>query len=128
MLLRLILIRKNNMINKNIIVFSISIIIVLFLVGCNNIDKKELYIKSDKVYTGKELNPISKEYVIKILKAEYGDNISITTDDIKSIQDEYVVEVYVELKDNEVTEEHIHKQSLGEYRINMYTGEIIRSK
>ena len=116
------------MINKNIIVFSISIIIVLFLVGCNNIDKKELYIKSDKVYTGKELNPISKEYVIKILKAEYGDNISITTDDIKSIQDEYVVEVYVELKDNEVTEEHIHKQSLGEYRINMYTGEIIRSK
>ncbi len=128
MLLRLILIRKNKMINKNIIVLSISIIIVLFFVGCNNINKKESDIKYDKVYTDKKLNPISKEYVIKILKAEYGDNISITTEDIKSIEDEYVVEVYVELKDNEVTEEHIHKQSLGEHRINMYTGEIIQSK
>ena len=34
--------------------------------GCNNINKKESDIEYDKVYTDKKLNPISKEYVIKI--------------------------------------------------------------
>ena len=116
------------MTKKSLIIASISIIISLFFVGCNNNDKKELDIKSEKVYTDKELNPISKEHVIKILKSEYGDNIDMNIEDIKSIQHEYIVEVYVELKDNEGTEEHTHKQSLGEHRINMYTGEIIQSK
>lgn len=93
----------------------------LFFVGCSN--NKVLDIESDK-----ELNPIPKEYLIKILKAEYGENISLNIEDIKSIEDEYVVEVYLLLKDNEGTEEHIHKQSIGEHRINMYTGDIIQSK
>ena len=60
------------------------------------------------------------------VKLEHFEIINI--EDIKSIEGEYVVEVYLLLKDNEGTEEHIHKQSIGEHRINMYTGEIIQSK
>lgn len=119
---------------KNIIIASILLIIIL-VVGCDNKDKNNVNTKSEKVYTHKDLNPISKESVINILRAEYGDNIEITVEDITSIDDEYVVEVYVELSDDEESEElhselgnHTHRESLGEHRINMYTGEISQSK
>lgn len=113
------------MINKNILILLMSLIMTLVLLGCNN---DELDIKVDSAYTDKVLNPISKEHVIKILESEYGDNISVSTEDIKTIKDEYIVEVYVLLEDSEGTEKHIHKQSLGKHRINMYTGEIIENK
>ncbi|MGL5312382.1 MAG: hypothetical protein ACRC92_03940 [Peptostreptococcaceae bacterium] len=119
---------------KNIAI--IFILIIALFIGINISNKNEKYDsknenESKKEYTHKDLNPISRESVINILKAEYGESVSVTVGEIKSVGDEYVVEVYIDLKDSEEIEEehsalgeHTHRESLGEHRINMYTGEI----
>lgn len=118
--------------SKKSITIAWILLIIILVIGCENKDKNEVNTKPEKVYTHKDLNPISKESVISILKAEYGESIATTVEDITSIGDEYVVEVYLELKDDEESEElhselgeHTHRESLGEHRINMYTGEIL---
>ena len=122
---------------KNIAIILILIIALFIGINIGNKNKSENLKdqnESKKEYTHKDLNPISKENVINILKAEYGDSISTTVEEIKITGDEYVVEVYVELKDSEENEEshselgeHTHRESLGEHRINMYTGEILEN-
>lgn len=113
--------------NKKIIGISLlSIIIFLFITGCNKDKINDT--TSSNIIDNKAINPISKSTVINILKAEYGDNILIKNEDIKLIGDLYFVDVYVEIEDsedNESHETHIHRQSLGTQKIDKYTGEII---
>lgn len=107
---------------KNIIIILIIILIVGMILALNS--KKNETIKYDnKNYTGK-VNPISKEYAIKILQAEYGNLITISEKDIKKIGQEYVVDVLLK-EESEANHQHEESMSLGIHKINIYTGELI---
>ena len=112
--------------NKRIITVSLLFIIIFsFVVGCNKISKDNT--ESLNSINRDDINPISKDTAINILKAEYGDNIIIEDKDIKLIGDLYFIDVYVEVKEeNDGSDEtHTHKQSLGTQKIDKYTGELI---
>lgn len=112
--------------NKKIIGISILyIIIISFIVGCDKTQVND--ITNSNTIDKKDINPISKSTVIKVLKAEYGDNISVKDEDIRLIGDLYFVDVYVEEEhiDYESNETHKHRQSLGTQKIDKYTGEFI---
>lgn len=112
--------------NKKIIVVSLLLITVFsFTVGCSK--KSEINTENLNTIDKSDINPISKETAINILKAEYGDNIIIEDKDIKLIGDLYFIDVYVEVEEenDESHETHIHKQSLGTQKIDKYTGELI---
>ena len=109
-------------------IIALILLVPILVIGCNNEDDKT---KSEKLYTEKDIKPISKESVINILKAEYGDMVMTTVDEIELSGDYYLVEVYVNLEDSEEDKElhkelgeHTHRESLGNRKINMYTGEI----
>lgn len=78
----------------------------------------------------KDIEPISKENAIKVLKATYGDIVCNTEDELKQVGDEYVVEVKVCIEDEESNEDqnHDHEQSIGTHKIDIYTGEIKDTK
>ena len=103
--------------NKKIIGISLFILIITSSIfGCSKFQE-------DK----DSINPISKDTAINILKAEYGDNILVEDKDIKLIGDLYFIDVYVEVVDSDdgSHETHTHRQSLGNIKIDKYTGEII---
>lgn len=113
---------------KKIIISTLIIVLiigaVLFLKNKKDNNKK---VNATEKFTQK-IDPISKRHAINILKAEYGDFISVNEDDIKIEGDEYVIDVFISIEDEEPhgdSGEHEHKQSLGIHRINMYTGELI---
>ena len=114
--------------NRKIINISLLIILIIsFTSGCNK--SEENSISSLSSTDNKSITPISKDTVINILKAEYGDNILIKDEDIKLVGDLYFVDVYVQLEDYEENvnhEIHTHNQSLGTQKIDKYTGEIIK--
>ena len=98
--------------NKKIIGISLFILIITSSIfGCSkfqeNNDTNLNSIDKDSI------NPISKDTAINILKAEYGDL--------------YFIDVYVEVVDSDdgSHETHTHRQSLGNIKIDKYTGEII---
>ena len=102
--------------NKKIIGISLFILIITSSIfGCSKFQDKD------------SINPISKDTAINILKAEYGDNILVEDKDIKLIGDLYFIDVYVEVVDSDdgSHETHTHRQSLGNIKIDKYTGEII---
>ena len=112
--------------NKKIIVVSLLLITVFsFTVGCSK--KSEINTGNLNTIDKSDINPISKETAINILKAEYGDNIIIEDKDIKLIGDLYFIDIYVEVEEenDEGHETHIHKQRLGTQKIDKYTGELI---
>lgn len=114
---------------KKKIIISILIIVSIIGVVLFSTNKKD----NDKELNNTEkltqkIDPISKRHVINILKAEYGDFISVNEDDIKIKGNEYIIDVSVLIEDDEPHEdldEHEHEQSLGIHKINMYTGELI---
>ena len=115
--------------NKRYIIITLMLLVLALVVGCNN---EKVNHKTNKLYTEKEVKPISKETVINILRAEYGDIVATTVNEIEPSGDYYIVEVYVNLKDSEEEQEshealgdHVHRESLGKHKINMYTGEIL---
>ena len=112
--------------NKKIIGISLFILIITSSIfGCSKFqENNDINLNSiDK----DSINPISKDTAINILKAEYGDNILVEDKDIKLIGDLYFIDVYVEVEDRDDVshETHIHRQSLGNIKIDKYTGEII---
>ncbi|MGL5347670.1 MAG: hypothetical protein ACRDA3_09980 [Peptostreptococcaceae bacterium] len=114
---------------KRYIIIALILLVLSLVVGCNN---EKVNNKINRLYTEKEVKPISKETVINILRAEYGDIVATTIDEIEPLGDYYIVEVYVNLKDSEEEQEshealgdHVHRQSLGKHKINMYTGEVL---
>ncbi len=113
------------MIGKLSLLLILTCLSSLLMIGCNN--KEEQY--NSNSYKEMDINPISKETVISILRAEYGDGVVVSEDDIKTEGDNYIVDVLVEIEDNEEHDEytdiHIHTQSLGIHKINMYTGKIV---
>ncbi len=112
--------------NKKIIIVSLLIIIVFsFVVGCSKNSKSDT--ENLNTINKNDINPISKDTAINILKTEYGDNIIIEDKDIRLIGDLYFIDVYVEIEEenDESHETHTHKQSLGTQKIDKYTGELI---
>jgi len=96
--------------------------------------KKTLNSKEDQIEVSenkdkKEIEPISKENALKVLKATYGDGVSNTEEDIKQVGNNYEVKVNVsrEEKDDE-GEFHYHEQDMGTHKIDIYTGEIKDTK
>ncbi|QYE98421.1 hypothetical protein [Paraclostridium sordellii] len=107
------------------------IVILVLMVSCfllfatkqNERDEKIDY-KSENYE--KKIEPISKELAIKVLKSKYGNKVSNTEEDIKQVGDEYIVDVHVRVEDEE--EGHVHNQSIGEQKINIYTGELVEEQ
>lgn len=112
---------------KIIFIGLFSMLIFLFVVGCNKIESDKDNLNSA---TNKDISPISKETVINILKAEYGDNVSVKNEDIRLIGDLYFIDLYVDVEDSEDNDDnhetHIHRQSLGTQKIDKYTGEFVK--
>jgi hypothetical protein len=114
------------------IVFVILAFIVVFIAKRNQDTVKV----SKDIEHSQNVEPISKEIALKILTSQYGNHVSSTADDIKQVGDEYVVDVHVKLDEPETEDghEHIdskdgsHEQSIGTYKINIYTGEIKKSE
>lgn len=99
----------------------------LFVIKQNEKDEKIDY--KSKNYE-KKIEPISKELAIKVLKSKYGNKVSNTEEDIKQVGDEYIVDVHVSVEDEEEgsLQTHVHNQSLGEQKINIYTGELVEEQ
>lgn len=83
-------------------------------------------------YNKDNMEPISKENALKVLKSKYGNRISNTEEDIKQVGDEYLVDVHIKIEDEKEdahqNEEHEHSQSMGTHKINIYSGEIVEDK
>lgn len=120
---------------KNIIIGIISILVVGVLVSVvfenrkNPLNSKEDQIEVSENKDKKEIEPISKENALKVLKATYGDGVSNTEEDIKQVGNNYEVKVNVSIeeKDDE-GEVHYHEQDMGTHKIDIYTGEIKDTK
>ncbi|CEP50063.1 hypothetical protein [Paraclostridium sordellii] len=97
----------------------------LFVIKQNEKDEKIDY--KSKNYE-KKIEPISKELAIKVLKSKYGNKVSNTEEDIKQVGDEYIVDVHVSVEDEGSLQAHVHNQSLGEQKINIYTGELVEEQ
>ncbi|GAA0103047.1 hypothetical protein [Paraclostridium bifermentans] len=120
---------------KNIIIGIISILVVGVLVSVvfenrkKTLNSKEDQIEVSENKDKKEIEPISKENALKVLKATYGDGVSNTEEDIKQVGNNYEVKVNVSIeeKDDE-GEVHYHEQDMGTHKIDIYTGEIKDTK
>ncbi|CEN77408.1 hypothetical protein [Paraclostridium sordellii] len=114
---------------RYIIVLLVLIVLCfsLFVIKQNEKDEKIDY--KSKNYE-KKIEPISKELAIKVLKSKYGNKVSNTEEDIKQVGDEYIVDVHVSVEDEEEgsLQAHVHDQSLGEQKINIYTGELVEEQ
>ena len=115
--------------NKKYIIY---ITMVIALIAKSIIFKtKEKDIKDINSKVLENIKPISKETAIKVLKLEYGDFIDIDENDIKEVGDNYIIEVFVSIEDDEDSdhnhsegEDNTHKSSLGIHKINIYTGDV----
>lgn len=120
---------------KNIIIGIISILVVGVLVSVvfenrkNPLNSKEDQIEISENKDKNNIEPISKENALKVLKATYGDGVSNTEEDIKQVGNNYEVKVNVSIeeKDDE-GEVHYHEQDMGTHKIDIYTGEIKDTK
>jgi hypothetical protein len=111
---------------KHIITTIILLSAILLVITINN-KAKESNIETSIEKHKFDVNPISKETAINVLRAEYGDDVSTKVEDIKIVEHEYVVDVYIDIKDSEEdaeSHEHSHRQSLGIHKIDMLTGEL----
>lgn len=109
------------------------IVILVLIVSCFSLfvikqnEKDETIDYKSKNYE-KKIEPISKELAIKVLKSKYGNKVSNTEEDIKQVGDEYIVDVHVSVEDEGSLQAHVHNQSLGEQKINIYTGELVEEQ
>lgn len=115
---------------KMYIRLGIAFIIILFVIifSLNRDENQKDEISSKEVSQTTNVEPISKEIALKVIKAEYGDKVINTEKDIKQEGNEYVVDVRVRIEDDEGEDAHIHEQSVGKHKINIYTGEIKKQK
>lgn len=112
---------------KKHITIAIILLILISLFLVITINKKEKNINTSSEKHKIDVNPISKETAINVLKAEYGEYVSTKVEDIKIVDNEYVVDVYIDMKDSEEdaeSHEHSHSQRLGIHKIDIFTGEL----
>lgn len=126
---------------SKIIILMIPILSIVVLVL--NLDNKKITHDNNKVIEKKaeDLNPITKNRVLKILEYEYGPELGNSEDDIKKEDNYYIIDVYLNVKSNEEhthdkddtseldtssqgTEGDIHKVNLGVHKIDIYTGDV----
>ncbi|CEO13685.1 Uncharacterised protein [[Clostridium] sordellii] len=114
---------------RYIIVILVLIVSCFLLFAIKQNEKDEKIDYKSKNYE-KKIEPISKELAIKVLKSKYGNKVSNTEEDIKQVGDEYIVDVHVSVEDEEEgsLQAHVHNQSLGEQKINIYTGELVEEQ
>ena len=120
---------------KYIIIVIVFVILALIVFFVAQINKYDANINKD-IEHSQNIEPISREVALKILASQYGNRVSNTEDDIKQVGDEYIVDVHVKLDEHEAEDEHehidskdeSHEQSIGTYKINIYTGEIKKSE
>lgn len=129
---------------KNIIiaVFSLITIVLIFTIVLNNLSSKSNDYKKFVEKKAEDLNPISKESAIKILEAEFGKDIANIENDFKEEGNYYIINVNINLVTSEehthteeelsteglsITDDGDHIISLGIYKINKYTGELIEN-
>ncbi len=117
---------------KYIIIISLLAITIIGVIGCGKDESHQENTNTNNTHkeiNEKDLNPIDKKHIVNILKAEYGQDLSINEDDVLIEGDNYIIDVYMEVWDNEAhdghTEPHVHIQSMGIHKINMYTGELV---
>lgn len=127
---------------KNIIitVFSLITIVVIFTIALKNLSLKSNDHKNFVDKKAEDLNPISKESAKKILEAEFGKDIVNTENDFKEEGNYYIIDVNVNIgtseehthteeelstEDLSITDDGDHMISLGIYKINKYTGELV---
>ncbi|WGX76659.1 hypothetical protein QJS64_06050 [Paraclostridium bifermentans] len=120
---------------KNIIIGIISIVVVGVVISAVFVNRKtSLTSKEDQTEVSEnkyknEMEPISKENALKVLKATYGDGVSNTEDDINQVGNNYEVKVKVSIEEKEDGGEvHYHEQDMGTHKIDIYTGEIKDTK
>ena len=123
--------KKNTTIGIVIILIVVIVISAIFINNkialssgeSSNTNKHEAANLKEK----KDIDPISKENALKVLKATYGDGVSNTEADLKQVGNDYVVEVKVCIEDEE-DHDHVHDQTIGTHKIDIYTGEIKDTK
>lgn len=118
---------------KNITIGIVVILIAVIVISVVFTNKKISLSSAERSNTNqheaanlkekKGIDPISKENALKVLKATYGDGVSNTEDDLKQAGNDYVVEVKVYIEDEE-DHDHVHDQTIGTHKIDIYTGEI----
>ncbi|MFR3072430.1 MAG: hypothetical protein ACLTK8_06485 [Paeniclostridium sp.] len=115
---------------RHLILLLIFIILGLIIFSISKNKENEIKTNEDTKYS-KNIEPISKETALKVLKSQYGNRVVNTKEDIKQIGDEYVVDVRVRLDEHEdesLGKDHqSHEQSMGKYQINIFTGELTKS-
>ncbi len=127
---------------KFILITSLLLLIIVLIstIVLKNISSRD---NTNAQFTEKkaeDLNPISKESAIKILKSEFGDGVINTEKDIEEENDNYIINVNINLG---TSEEHTHSEeelsteelsisedgdhiiNLGIHKINKYTGELV---
>ena len=114
---------------KNIIIVIIIIVVVVISTVFVNrkvfLSSEEDKIESSENKYKNEIEPISKENALKVLKAKYGDGVSNTEDDVKQVGNNYEVKVKVSIEEKEDGGDvHYHEQDMGTHKIDIYTGEI----
>ncbi|MEG2984208.1 MAG: hypothetical protein RR835_05880 [Peptostreptococcaceae bacterium] len=113
------------------ILMFIIILLASFFIVKDKVDNEYKYIKEIN-YNKENMEPISKENALRVLKSKYGDGVSNTEEDIKRVGDEYLVDVHIKIEDEEADihkkEKHEHNQSMGIHKINIYSGEIVENK
>ncbi|MBC8632616.1 hypothetical protein H8697_13055 [[Eubacterium] tenue] len=115
---------------RHLILLLIFIILGLIIFSISKNKENEIKTNEDIKYS-KNIEPISKETALKVLKSQYGNRVVNTKEDIKQVGDEYVVDVRVRLDEHEdeslEKDHHSHEQSMGKYQINIFTGELTKS-
>ncbi|SCJ50375.1 Uncharacterised protein [uncultured Clostridium sp.] len=115
---------------RHLILFLIFIILGLIIFSISKNKENEIKTNEDTKYS-KNIEPISKETALKVLKSQYGNRVVNTKEDIKQVGDEYVVDVRVRLDEHEdeslEKDNHVHEQSIGKHQINIFTGELTKS-
>lgn len=123
-----------------IALLSLITIVIISTIELKNVPSNINNQKNFVEKKAEDLNPISKESAKKILESEFGKDITNTDDDFKEDDDYYIIDVNVNLGTSEehthteeelsteelnITDDGDHIISLGIYKINKYTGELV---
>ncbi len=116
---------KKKIINILLLVLIVIGIMALYYIKKDNQNNK---LNEEKILS--LMKPISIDKAMEILRNEYGEMINMDRSNIKTINNEYIIEVFVSVEDDEESnnshndEEHTHEYSLGIHKVNRYTGDI----
>ena len=113
---------------KEKLILGTIMVLSLALIGCSG-EIEDVKEEPKKEITKDDLSPIDKKHIMTMLKVEYGSDLAISEEDIKTEGEYYVVDVIIEEWHEESDEhqegEHVHIVDMGKHKFDMYTGEMI---